>query len=45
MDKYEELIAVFSETLEQSRDYHIAYMYQVGYVSVLGLYERDTSVY
>lgn len=42
MDKYEELIAVFSETLEQSRDYHIAYMYQVGYVSVLGLYERDS---
>ena len=39
MDKYEELIAVFSETLKQSRDYHIAYMYQVGYVSVLGLYE------
>ena len=24
MDKYEELIGVFSETLEQSRDYHIA---------------------
>ena len=43
MDKYEELIAVFSETLEQSRDYHIAYMYQVGYVSVLGLYERDST--
>ena len=33
MDKYEELIAVFSETLEQSRDYHIAYMYQVGYIT------------
>lgn len=33
----------FSETLEQSRDYHIAYMYQVGYVSVLGLYERDST--
>ena len=44
MDKYEELIAVFSETLEQSRDYHIAYMYQVGYVSVLGLYERDSTL-
>ena len=44
MDKYEELIAVFSETLEQSRDYHIAYMYQVGYVSVLGLYERDSTM-
>ena len=43
MDKYEELIAVFSETLKQSRDYHIAYMYQVGYVSVLGLYERDST--
>ncbi len=43
MDKYEELIAVFSETLEQSRDYHIAYMYQVGYVSVFGLYERDST--
>lgn len=33
----------FSETLKQSRDYHIAYMYQVGYVSVLGLYERDST--
>ena len=41
MDKYEELIAVFSETLEQSRDYHIAYMYQVGYVSVLGLFYKN----
>jgi hypothetical protein len=43
MDKYEKLIAVFSETLEQSRDYHIAYIYQVGYVSVLGMYESDST--
>ena len=43
MDKYEELIAVFSETLKQSRDYHIAYIYQVGYVSVLGMYESDST--
>lgn len=43
MNKYEKLIGIFAETLEQSKDYHIAYMYRVGYVSVLGLYERDST--
>ena len=33
MDKYKELISIFSEVLEKSEDYHIAYIYPVGYVS------------
>ena len=37
MDKYEELIKVFSDTLKASQDYHIANIYQVGYVSVVGV--------
>lgn len=36
MDKYEELIEVFSDILKKSQDYHIAHIYQVGYVSVVG---------
>lgn len=43
MDKYEKLITIFLETLEKSRDYHIAYMYKVGYVSVIGLYDNDST--
>lgn len=30
MDKYEDLINLFSDVLEQSKDYHIAYIYEVG---------------
>lgn len=37
MDKYEELLKVFSDTLKISQDYHIAYIYHVGYVSAVGL--------
>ena len=29
MDKYKELISIFSEVLEKSEDYHIAYIYPV----------------
>ena len=41
MDKYRELISVFSEVLEKSEDYHIAYIYQVGYVSLIGLLNKE----
>lgn len=37
MDKYEELIKVFSDTLKESKDYHIAYIYRIGYVSIVGV--------
>ncbi len=36
MDKYQELINIFSDILKQSKDYHIAYIYSVGYVSLVG---------
>lgn len=36
MDKYEKLINIFSDTLQNSWDYHIAHIYHVGYVSVIG---------
>lgn len=41
MDKYKELIDLFSDVLEKSKDYHIAYIYQVGYVSMIGLFNKD----
>lgn len=41
MDKYKELISIFSDVLEKSKDYHIAYIYQVGYVSLIGLLNRE----
>lgn len=41
MDKYKELISVFSDVLEKSKDYHIAYIYQVGYVSLIGLLSKE----
>lgn len=41
MDKYEELIEVFSDTLKGSQDYHIAHIYHAGYVAVVG--EIDVS--
>lgn len=41
MDKYKELIDVFSDVLEKSKDYHIAYIYQVGYVSLIGLLNKE----
>lgn len=36
MDKYEELIKIFSDILKESQDYHIAHIYHAGYVSVVG---------
>ncbi len=36
MDKYEELINTFSDILKNSKDYHIAYIYQIGYASLIG---------
>lgn len=36
MNKYEELIEVFSDTLKESQDFHIAYIYNAGYISVVG---------
>lgn len=39
MEQYKELINIFSDVLKQSRDYHIAYVYQIGYVSLIGLFE------
>lgn len=36
MDKYEELIKVFSDTLKKSQDYHIAHIYHAGYIAVVG---------
>lgn len=36
MDKYEELIKIFSDTLKESQDYHIAHIYYAGYVAVVG---------
>lgn len=50
MDKYEELIKVFSDTLKESQDYHIAQIYQVGYVSFAGVCDflnlkRKTSIF
>lgn len=41
MDKYKELISIFSDVLEKSKDYHIAYIYQVGYVSLIGLLNKE----
>ncbi len=43
MDKYKELIGLFSDVLEKSKDYHIAYIYQVGYVSLIGLLNKEES--
>lgn len=41
MDKYKGLISIFSEVLKKSNDYHIAYIYQVGYVSLVGLLSKE----
>ena len=41
MDKYKELISLYSDVLEKSKDYHIAYIYQVGYVSLVGLLSKE----
>lgn len=43
MDKYKELISLFSDVLEKSKDYHITYIYQVEYVSVIGLLNKEES--
>lgn len=39
MEKYEKLLTIFSEVLQNSTDYHIAYIYNIGYVSLYGLYD------
>ncbi len=36
MDKYKELIGVFSDILKESKDYHIAHIYNAGYIAVVG---------
>lgn len=41
MDKYKELIGIFSDILGKSKDYHIAYIHQVGYVSLVGLLSNE----
>ncbi len=50
MDKYEELIKVFADTLNESQDYHIAHIYPIGYVSVVGVCDflnlkKNTSIF
>lgn len=44
MDKYEQLIAIFSDVLKESRDYHIAYIHGIGYVSVIGVHKKGEKV-
>lgn len=39
MEQYKELINIFSDVLKQSKDYHIAYVHQIGYISLIGLFE------
>ena len=34
MDKYKQLIVIFSDVLKKSKDYHIAYIHGVGYRSI-----------
>lgn len=41
MDKYEALVALFSEVLKRSKDYHIAYIDGIGYASVIGVYQEE----
>lgn len=40
MDKYKQLIVIFSDTLKKSKDYHIAYLHGIGYASVIGVYQK-----
>lgn len=42
MNKYKELIDVFSDILKESKDYHIAHIYNAGYIAVVGEID-DTS--
>lgn len=42
MDKFEELISLFSDVLDQSKDYHVVYIYKVGYASIIGLYNMQS---
>lgn len=39
MEQFNKLIEVFGEVLEKSIDYHIAYVYHIGYVSVIGTWK------
>lgn len=41
MDKYKELLRIFSDVLKKSEDYHIAYVNQVGYVALIGLLNKE----
>ena len=44
MNKYEELIKIFSNVLKKSVDYRIAYIHGVGYASVIGLYKKSENL-
>lgn len=41
MDKYKDLLNIFSDVLKNSEDYHIAYVNQVGYVALIGLLNKE----
>lgn len=41
MNEYDELLTAFSKVLENSADYHIAYIYHIGYVSMIGVWETE----
>ncbi len=44
MDKYTELISIFGEILEKSKDYHIAHIYHIGYASIIGLHDGNSDL-
>ena len=44
MDKYKQLIVIFSDVLKKSKDYHIAYIHGVGYASVIGVYQKGNKM-
>ena len=44
MDKYKQLIVIFSDTLKKSKDYHIAYLHGIGYASVIGVYQKGNKM-
>ena len=37
MDKFEQLMEVFSDTLKESQDYHIVHIYHAGYAAIVGV--------
>ncbi len=44
MDKYKQLIVIFSDALKMSKDYHIAYIHGIGYASVIGVYQKGNKM-